>query len=293
MTGTKVAISILVAAVIILPLACFADIFSGLPSIDLSTASMDYWKSLEGRPPTSAALAAGMVFAGPILTFFLLMWYLWLQRNKEQVMLAIYAKAMDVHAWLQGWALAPQSALPERAGTVASRAAKLFRKLDRLLSMQYRRNWRLWYSLYLVVFYVFNAPKLSAFREVRVEPPPEDWPTPNTLAHGRQERKLDLTQNAMEFTSAFVDGAKAWAGLEFLLHTMNCCVFGGMMAAVLGGVTAMAIMANTGLWTRQLLLALTFSVGAGLVISYLWQRVANVAERVQRGGGTAKAQRAS
>ena len=293
MTGTQVAISILVAAAVLLPLAYFTDILTGLPSIDLSVVDVSYWKSLEGTPQPPAVLTLVLVFAGPILIFFLLLWYLWLQRNKEQVMLAIYAKAMDVHAWLQEWALAPQSELPERARTVASRAGKIFRKLDRLLSMQHRRNWRLWYSLYLVLFYFFNASKLSAFREVRVEPPPEEWPPPDSLATGASRDQVDLVENAVAFSDSFVDGAKAWTGLEFFLHTMIGCVFGGMLAAILGGATAVAIVANTGPWTRELLLALTFSVGAGFVASYLWQRVANIAGRMQRGGGTAKTQRAS
>jgi len=290
MTGTKVAISVLVAAVVLLPLVYFTDILTGFPSIDLSVVDLGYWKSLEGHPQAPAVLTVLLVFAGPILIFFLLMWYLWLQRNKEQVMLAIYAKAMDVHAWLEGWARVPESELPERAKTVPPRARKLFRRLDRLLSMQHRRNWRLWYSLYLVLFYFFNASKLTAFREVRVEPPPEDWPTPQSFTRGHREAELDVVKNAIEFTSAFVDGAKAWTGLEFLLHTMNCCVFGGIMATILGGIIAVAIMANTALWTRQLLLALTLSVGAGLVIAYLWQRIANVTERMRGGADTAKTQ---
>lgn len=70
MTGTKLAISILAAAVVILPLVYFTTIFNGLSSIDLSVVDLGYWKSLEGHPQPPAVLTAGLVFAGPILVFF-------------------------------------------------------------------------------------------------------------------------------------------------------------------------------------------------------------------------------
>jgi MFS family permease len=276
MTGTKVAISIVLAAAVLLPVSFFTDVLADVLGAALSSLGEGYRASLEANPKPLVVLSVTLVFGGPILIFFLLFWYLWLQRNKQQVMLAIYAKAMDVHGWLERWTQVPQDGLPSQLKSLAPKALKSYRKIDRLLAMQHKRNWRCWYSLYLVLFYFFNAPKLSAFREVRVEPPPEEWPDPHLLTGSASGNQVDIARNAVAFSESFADGAKAWTGHEFLMHTLIGTVFGGLMAGILGGVLVLFIIRNTGPWTSQLLVGLTFSVAVGLVAAYFWQRIASM-----------------
>jgi len=279
MSASKLVIAALVAAAVLIPLVCFTDLLAAVPGVNLSVLTKSYWTALRDNPKSSADLGAAVAFLGPILVFFLLFWYLWLQRNKEEVMLAVYARAMDVHAWLKGWVEASPDELPERLRSAAPKARRLFKKLDRLLSMAERANWRLSYSLYLVVFWFSNGPKVQAYRGVRVKPPPADWPAPSGLAHARPE-EVEIAKNALEFSEDFVDGAKAWTGMEFLLHTTVGGVFGGIMATILGWAASVAVMAAIGPVSHRILAALGPAIIVGLVAGYVWERISNLKRRM-------------
>ena len=271
----------LVPFAIITPIASFTDFFATIPGVDISRLTESYWDMLKQNPELGSLYTSILLFAGPIILSFLIFWYLWIQRDKEEVMLAIYARAMDVHQWLQKWTEVTQADYPKEYKAITLKARRTFKKLDRLLLMENRKNWRWWYSVYLTYFYFLNGPKLSAFREIKVDPPSEHWPTPEDLSNGFDRRDLKIAKNALDFSSAFTDGAKAWAGHEFMYHTLFGSIFTGMMAVIAGAACVLLTLRCTGAWSRSVLVSLTCSLILGWLIGYFWQCTENIIKKIR------------
>lgn len=272
----KILLSGAVSFVIIAPLACLTDLFRGIPWPVFSLLTRSYWSALDANPKFWDLYTLVAFLAGAVVGVFLLFWFLWIQRNKQETMLSIYARSTDVYAWLRKWTELPGEELPAELKKLTSTAQRLFRKLDRLLCMDDRDNWRWWYTFYLTIFWFLNGPKLLAFRGVRVEPPPEAWPTPGELIDRLDSEDIALATNALEFSEGFVAGAKAWTGHCFMMETVVGTIFTGILAVLVGCGCAIALAWYGAAWMRPLFPALTFSVAVGLVAGYLWQRISSV-----------------
>lgn len=168
----KIALSTAIVLLIVTPLVYFTNTLASIPYLG-PILTKGFWKALISNPETTGpADVPIIVFAGPACIIFMLFWNLWVQRNKWEIMLVVSASATDIHKWLGMWAQTTEQQLAGDIKTVGPRAKKLLKKLDHLLSLENREGRRFWDSLHLAIFYTFNAQKLSAFKEVKVEPPP-------------------------------------------------------------------------------------------------------------------------
>jgi len=274
MLAKKVILSTLVIFVILTPLAYFTDLFTGI----LQSMGAELVKTTENADSANASsaiapVAVAIVFAGPILILFLVFWHLWIQRNKKEVVLAIVARAKDVHDWLRAWAEAKNELLPGELRDIPTKAGRIFKKLDRVVSLDDKRNWHWWYSLYLASFYFSNAPTMKIFRDLKTDPPTELWPRPEDAVGGLDADDSKLLKNALEFSSGFADGAKAYTGLRLMMHTVVGSTMGLVLSVIVGGLLVLALIHNLGSWVGILLSSLTFSLVIGLISGFFWHWV--------------------
>lgn len=96
------------------------------------------------------------------------------------------------------------------------------------------------------------------------------WPTPEQARHGLDRRDSKLLENAIDFSGNLIDGAKAYTGLQFMLHTVVGSSFGIILSVLLGGALVLAMVQNLSLWVGPFFAALIFSLILGLVVGYCW-----------------------
>jgi len=259
-----------VAFIIITPIVCFTDLMAWVPYMGpLLTKS--FWQSVssaaEAAPNVPAPKAS---LAGLVCILFMVYWYLWIQRNKQESILAVVARVQDLHRWLRNWAEVPEQQFEGDIKTMHLKFKKLFRKLDRLVALEDRRNWRWWYTVSLTIFYPLNASKITAFSDVRVEPPVDLWPTPDEASNGLDRSRRRLLQNALQFSKDFTDGAKASTGLNLTLHTIVGGSVGLVLSGFIGGAFGLWLTQKIGVRAGQILLCLTAAVAIGLLAGYCW-----------------------
>lgn len=282
----KIILSTAAAFLIATPLVCFTDILAPFPYVGPVLAS-SFWHVLSSSSESSSNPGVPLIaFAGPICIVFMLFWYLWIQRNKRESILAVVARAQDVHKWLRTWAQAPEEQSQGDLKAIRLKAQRLFRRLDRLVSLEDSRKWHSWYTVYLALFYPFNASKIMAFSDVRVEPPAECWPTPVEASDGLDSDECELLEHAMEFSGDFTDGAKASTGLNLMLHTIVGGTMGLVLSVIVGGALSMGLTHNLGVRAGQILFCLTFALAVGLLAGYCWYWVCEIRNKNSRSATT-------
>ncbi len=283
----KIMLATLAAFVIITPIACFTNLLGKITQLATSGLATFTETSTSNPESSSSIIITVLVFAGPILIVFFLFWHLWLQRNKAEEMLVVVFRASEIHAWLREWAESEDNDLPEDLRYIHSQAGKIFRKLDRIVSMENRDNWRWWYSLYLSFSYFLNASSIQSFLEVKVEPPPELWPTPDEALDGLDRNDYRLLENATVFSDEFTRGARASTGLRFLLHTVVGATMGFILSLIIGGAFVLALIQNLGSWIGAVLLSLTFSLVVGWLAGNCWHWIYRIRGKISQQGKTA------
>jgi hypothetical protein len=273
----KTLISVVVALAIIAPIMAFADILAGIPHVG-SALTRSYWTQPLEDGEAFNRYTYIILFAGPVCFLFFLFWHLWIQRYKAEEVLVVVAKAFKIHRWLKRWVDIPKEELPAELTRVAAKARKVFKRLDRLVSLSERDNWRPLYSGYLTVFYFSNASELPAFRDFRVDPPVEEWPKPDE-APRLDAMDRGLLENAVEFSEHFTNGAKASTGLRFMMHTVYGSAMLVILSVVLGGILVLGLLRNLGGRIGLVLAPFTCAVVLGLVVGYAWHRISLFARK--------------
>jgi hypothetical protein len=263
--------------VVFVPLALFTDVLGIIPDIGAVLTS-SFWRGQPTELETIGSSAIAVALAGPACILMFLFWHLWIQRYKEELVLVTVAKASDIHRWLKEWAEFPKEEVPDDLRAVATKARRVFKRLDRLVSLGYRENWRPSYGLYLAFFYFSHAHELSAFQDVKVDPPVESWPGPDR-ADRLNARRLDLVDNAVEFSQSFTNGAKAWTGLQIIMHTVVGTATLLVGALLLGGGFGLGLFYVLGSWAGPVLASLMCASIAGMVAGYVWYRVSLLMRR--------------
>ena len=232
MAVKRLTIATLIGWLVLIPLVCFTNVLAYIPGPDLSLATRRYWQDLARNPDNAGLSTVMFIYAGPMIIIFLVFWFLWLRKNLQEILLAAYARSFDIHAWLQKWADLSPAELPPGMKNLSRQAQRILKNLDRLVVMANSGIWSWWYCGYLPVFYIFHAPKIAAYSDVRIEPPPKLWPAPESLARSDDRDDLALAKNALDFSRCFTDGVKAWTGLEFLLHSLTGAVLLGILSVL-------------------------------------------------------------
>lgn len=284
----KLLLSAVVAFAVLAPIASFTDVLAKLPSSVFLLATRSYWSGVAVRPASLPSVVLLLLGVGPIAACFLLWWFIWVQRNKRQSALAIFARTRDVHHWLERWGAARAEMLPDDLKEAPKQARKLSRRLGRVVAMVDPDNWRPLYVWYLTTFWFRNGPALSAYTDMRPELPVERWPLPEQLTDDRVPSESDtrLVAQAMGYSALFTDGAKAWTGYTFFMHTMVGGVFGLMFAVISGGILTIAMLSASMPRGAPLLAAAGCAVPIGIVAGWTWQCISRIAKRRQSPNGS-------